>query len=147
MDGVISVSALHACLFPSQWLPLPHNASIPPDALEISNVALNITFMPHWAESGTPLTNYNGYVTAKDTSGFHDEDFLTKLWYGVFSYEVVRLFLKTSLLTIFSIQNPTSGSPLSSGPPISSTPRDSYQSRTLIGAPNYYIYTGDLDFV
>lgn len=35
--------------------------------------------MPHWDED---LTAYTGYFSAQDTSGFHDVDFLTKVWYG-----------------------------------------------------------------
>ncbi|KAE9398819.1 Six-hairpin glycosidase [Gymnopus androsaceus JB14] len=44
----------------------------------ISNLTLNSTFMPQLDD----LTAYTGYFFAKDTSGFHDPDFLTKLWYG-----------------------------------------------------------------
>ncbi|KIK66783.1 glycoside hydrolase family 78 protein [Collybiopsis luxurians FD-317 M1] len=44
----------------------------------ISNVTLNPTFMPQLED----LSAYTGYFFAKDTTGFHDPDFLTKLWYG-----------------------------------------------------------------
>ncbi|KAE9386521.1 Six-hairpin glycosidase [Gymnopus androsaceus JB14] len=44
----------------------------------ISNLTLNSTFMPQLDD----LTAYSGYFYAKDTTGFHDPDFLTKLWYG-----------------------------------------------------------------
>ncbi|KAJ7754097.1 glycoside hydrolase family 78 protein [Mycena metata] len=47
------------------------------DALTISNITLAITFMPHWDD----LTAYPGYFYASDP-GFHDTDFLTKLWYA-----------------------------------------------------------------
>jgi hypothetical protein len=47
------------------------------DALTISNISLAITFMPHWDD----LRAYPGYFFASDP-GFHDEDFLTKLWYA-----------------------------------------------------------------
>ncbi|KAJ4477471.1 glycoside hydrolase family 78 protein [Lentinula aciculospora] len=43
----------------------------------ISNVTLNATFMPQLDD----LSAYTGYFYAQD-SGFHDTDFLTKLWYG-----------------------------------------------------------------
>ncbi|KAJ6632183.1 glycoside hydrolase family 78 protein [Mycena sp. CBHHK59/15] len=46
-------------------------------ALTISNITLQITFMPHWAD----LRAYPGYFFAADP-GFHDADFLTKLWYA-----------------------------------------------------------------
>ncbi|KAJ7664336.1 glycoside hydrolase family 78 protein [Mycena polygramma] len=48
-----------------------------PNSLTISNISLSITFMPHWDD----LRAYPGYFFASDT-GFHDVDFLTKLWYA-----------------------------------------------------------------
>ncbi|KAJ7754088.1 glycoside hydrolase family 78 protein [Mycena metata] len=47
------------------------------DPLIISNISLAITFMPHWDD----LRAYPGYFSAPDP-GFHDMDFLTKLWYA-----------------------------------------------------------------
>jgi hypothetical protein len=47
------------------------------DPLTISNITLAITFMPHWDD----LRAYPGYFFAPDP-GFHDIDFLTKLWYA-----------------------------------------------------------------
>ncbi|KAJ7908865.1 glycoside hydrolase family 78 protein [Mycena leptocephala] len=47
------------------------------DALTISNISLTITFMPHWDD----LRAYPGYFFAPDP-GFHDVNFLTKLWYA-----------------------------------------------------------------
>ncbi|KAJ6530328.1 glycoside hydrolase family 78 protein [Mycena capillaripes] len=47
------------------------------DPLTISNISLAITFMPHWDD----LRAYSGYFFASDP-GFHDVDFLTKLWYA-----------------------------------------------------------------
>ncbi|KAJ7102761.1 glycoside hydrolase family 78 protein [Mycena epipterygia] len=47
------------------------------DALAISNISLAITFMPHWDD----LRAYPGYFFAPDP-GFHDVNFLTKLWYA-----------------------------------------------------------------
>ncbi|KAF5389069.1 hypothetical protein D9757_004994 [Collybiopsis confluens] len=44
----------------------------------ISNINLNATFMPQFED----LNAYTGYFYAQDTTGFHDPDFLTKLWYG-----------------------------------------------------------------
>lgn len=49
------------------------------NSLTFGNVKLNITFMPHWKDD---LSAYSGYFSAQDTSGFHDVDFLTKLWYA-----------------------------------------------------------------
>lgn len=43
----------------------------------ISNVTVNATFMPQMDD----LSAYTGYFYAQD-SDFHDQDFLTKLWYG-----------------------------------------------------------------
>ncbi|KAJ7055763.1 glycoside hydrolase family 78 protein [Mycena amicta] len=45
--------------------------------LTISNISLEITFMPHWDD----LRAYPGYFFAPDP-GFHDVNFLTKLWYA-----------------------------------------------------------------
>ncbi|KAK0226112.1 glycoside hydrolase family 78 protein [Armillaria fumosa] len=47
------------------------------DAVSISNVLVNITFMPHWND----LRAYSGYFFAEDPI-FGDRDFLTKLWYS-----------------------------------------------------------------
>ncbi|KZP33078.1 glycoside hydrolase family 78 protein [Athelia psychrophila] len=175
------------------------------DNLTISNVALNITFASHWT---TPLTDYTGYFSAQDTSGFHDVDFLNKLWYGG-AYTVQTntidasqgrtwplsaaqgwgnnatlgpvtgpvlvdgakrdrtvwagdmgissntqlvstndlLPLKNSLLVMFSTQNPSDGSLASAGPPLLATGSYTYICWTLIGAHNYHLFSGDLDFV
>ncbi|KAJ3569435.1 hypothetical protein NP233_g5042 [Leucocoprinus birnbaumii] len=43
----------------------------------ISGVGVQNSFMPHWDS----LTAYTGYFFANDP-GFHDPDFLTKLWYA-----------------------------------------------------------------
>ena len=43
----------------------------------ISNVSCSITFSPHIED----LRDYSGYFYAKDPV-FHDEDFLTKIWYA-----------------------------------------------------------------
>ncbi|KAF9073409.1 glycoside hydrolase family 78 protein [Rhodocollybia butyracea] len=48
------------------------------EPVTISNVALNVTFMPQLED----LSAYTGYFFATDTTGFHDPEFLTKLWYG-----------------------------------------------------------------
>ena len=63
----------------------------------------------------------------------------------VSTYDVLPL--KNSLLTMFSTQSPNDGSLGYSGPPISATGSDTYICWTLIGAHNYYMFTGDLDFV
>lgn len=86
IDGLVSFSApvtagtytQHAVLLRGgfRYLIIVSNCD---DNPTISNVALNITFAPHWT---TPLNDYTGYFSAKDTSGFHDVDFWTKLWYG-----------------------------------------------------------------
>ncbi|KAJ3775643.1 glycoside hydrolase family 78 protein [Lentinula raphanica] len=46
-------------------------------SVTISNVTLTATFMPQFDD----LSAYTGYFYAKD-DGFHDPDFLTRLWYG-----------------------------------------------------------------
>lgn len=47
-------------------------------SVTISNLILNATFMPQFDN----LNGYTGYFYAIDTTGFHDPDFLTKIWYG-----------------------------------------------------------------
>ncbi|KAL0948872.1 hypothetical protein HGRIS_008991 [Hohenbuehelia grisea] len=47
------------------------------DPVTISKISLKITFMPHFDD----LRDYTGYFSAQ-TSGFHDPNFLTKLWYA-----------------------------------------------------------------
>ncbi|KAF9073410.1 glycoside hydrolase family 78 protein [Rhodocollybia butyracea] len=48
------------------------------EPVTISNIVLNITFMPQLED----LRAYTGYFFATDTTGFHDPEFLTKLWYS-----------------------------------------------------------------
>lgn len=54
---------------------------------------------------------------------------------------------KNSLLVMFSTQDAATGALSYSGPPISATGSDTYICWTLIGAYNYYRYSGDLDFI
>ncbi|KAJ7328778.1 glycoside hydrolase family 78 protein [Mycena albidolilacea] len=170
------------------------------DPLTISNISLAITFMPHWDD----LRAYPGYFYAPDP-GFHDVDFLTKLWYagaytvqtntidshqarqnvatgwsndasggpvegpilvdgakrdrniwpgdcGISTHtELVALNdllpTKNSLTVMFTTQDPTTGALAYSGPPINAQGSDTYIAWSLIGTHNYYLYTGDLDFV
>ncbi|KAG7094575.1 hypothetical protein E1B28_005402 [Marasmius oreades] len=60
--------------------------------LRLSNVTCAISFMPHMED----MRSYAGYFWAKDTSGFHDEDFLTKLWYaGAYTVQTNTVPLNT----------------------------------------------------
>ncbi|KAG6869116.1 hypothetical protein C0993_001681 [Termitomyces sp. T159_Od127] len=54
---------------------------------------------------------------------------------------------KNSLAVMFSTQDPDTGSLQYSGPPINAKGSDTYIGWSLIGTHNYYLYTGDLDFV
>ncbi|KAK7039312.1 glycoside hydrolase family 78 protein [Favolaschia claudopus] len=168
--------------------------------LTISNISLEITFMPHRDD----LRAYGGYFYASDP-GFHDEDFLTKLWYagaytvqtntidsqqarrngnkgwsndasggpvdgpilvdgakrdrnvwpgdcGIASHtEFVALDdllpTKNALTVMFTTQDSNSGELGYSGPPNNARGSDTYNAWSLIGTHNYYLYTGDLDFV
>ncbi|KAJ7643589.1 glycoside hydrolase family 78 protein [Roridomyces roridus] len=57
------------------------------DPLTISNITLAVTFMPHWDD----LRAYPGYFFAPDP-GFHDVNFLTKLWYaGAYTVQTNRI--------------------------------------------------------
>ncbi|KAF9465419.1 glycoside hydrolase family 78 protein [Collybia nuda] len=183
-----------------KYLTIVSNSDVP---ITISNVSLHTTWMPHWDD----LRAYTGYFFANDP-GFHDTDFLTKLWYagaytvqtntidshqarqqpcpslqgwsndasggpvsgpilvdgakrdrniwpgdmGISSHtELVALNdllpSKNALRVMFSTQDPTTGSLQYSGPPINAHGSDTYICWTLIGTHNYYLYTGDLDFV
>ncbi|KAJ7226788.1 glycoside hydrolase family 78 protein [Mycena pura] len=169
------------------------------DPLTISNISLAITFMPHWDD----LRAYPGFFFAPDP-GFHDVNFLTKLWYagaytvqmntidshqarqqpcgwannatggpvegpilvdgakrdrniwpgdcGISSHtELVALNdllpTKNALTVMFSTQDRTTGALQYSGPPINAKGSDTYIAWSLIGTHNYFLYTGDLDFV
>ncbi|TFK44722.1 Six-hairpin glycosidase [Crucibulum laeve] len=173
-------------------------------SVTISNVTVHITFMPHWED----LTAYTGYFSALDESGFHDVNFLTKLWYagaytvqtntidahearqqpcpspqgwannasggpvegpilvdgakrdrniwpgdmGISSHtELVALNdllpTKNALAVMFSTQDPATGALQYSGPPINAKGSDTYIGWSLIGTHNYFLYTGDLEFV
>lgn len=57
-----------------KYLTIVSNSDTP---VTISNVSLHTTWMPHWDD----LRAYTGYFFAHDP-GFHDVDFLTKLWYA-----------------------------------------------------------------
>ncbi|KAF8060784.1 glycoside hydrolase family 78 protein [Lyophyllum atratum] len=54
---------------------------------------------------------------------------------------------KNALAVMFSTQDPVTGSLQYSGPPINARGSDTYISWSLIGTHNYFLYTGDLDFV
>ncbi|KAG6839251.1 hypothetical protein C0991_004391 [Blastosporella zonata] len=54
---------------------------------------------------------------------------------------------KNALLVMFSTQDPVTGSLQYSGPPINAKGSDTYIGWSLIGTHNFYLYTGDLDFV
>ncbi|KAF9462412.1 glycoside hydrolase family 78 protein [Collybia nuda] len=175
-----------------KYLTIVSNSDAP---VTISGISLHTTWMPHWDD----LRAYTGYFFAHDP-GFHDTDFLTKLWpvnnlvrvqkkleltmqlgwsnnasggpvvgpilvdgakrdrniwpgdMGISSHtELVALNdllpSKNSLIVMFSTQDPATGSLQYSGPPINAMGSDTYICWSLIGTHNYYLYTGDLDFV
>jgi hypothetical protein len=57
-----------------RYLTIVSNSDAP---VTISNVSLHSTWMPHWND----LRAYTGYFFTHDP-GFHDTEFLTKLWYA-----------------------------------------------------------------
>ncbi|TFK45478.1 glycoside hydrolase family 78 protein [Heliocybe sulcata] len=63
----------------------------------------------------------------------------------VSTYDLVST--KNSLIVMFSTQNATTGALNYSGPGINAQGSDTYISWTLIGAHNYFLYTGDLDLI
>ncbi|KZT00384.1 glycoside hydrolase family 78 protein [Laetiporus sulphureus 93-53] len=54
---------------------------------------------------------------------------------------------RNSIESIFSEQNPETGELPYSGPPLSEQGSDTYQAWTLIGTYNYYLYTGDTEWL
>ncbi len=54
---------------------------------------------------------------------------------------------RNSLLVMFATQDPATGALAYSGPPINAHGSDTYISWSLIGAHDYYLYTGDLEFI
>ncbi|TFY77150.1 hypothetical protein EWM64_g6863 [Hericium alpestre] len=123
------------------------------DSISISNVSCSISFMPHVDN----LRDYSGYFYASNPV-FHDKDFLTKIcavWPGDMGVAVPTQFVSTNdllptrnaLSTLFTAQNPTTGALPESGPPLSQQGSDTYHMWTLIGAYNYYLYSGDTDWL
>ncbi|KAJ7881488.1 glycoside hydrolase family 78 protein [Mycena olivaceomarginata] len=168
----------------------------------LSNVSCAISFMPHVED----LRAYTGYFSAPDP-GFHDEDFLTKIWMaGAYTVQTNTVPLNTgrqvpfqpvghwannatlgiagpiivdgakrdravwpgdmgiavptqfvstndllptrnALATMFSKINPTTGALPESGPPLSQLGSDTYHCWTLVGTHNYYLYSGDLEWI
>ncbi|KAF9459381.1 Six-hairpin glycosidase [Collybia nuda] len=182
-----------------RFLTIVSNANSP---VTISNVSCAISFMPHVQD----LRAYSGYFYAKDPV-FHDEDFLTKVWYagaytvqtntvavntgrkvpfasagtwannanlgvagpiivdgakrdravwpGDMGIAVPAQFVSTNdliptrnaLSTMFAAINPKTGALPESGPPLSQLGSDTYHAWTLIGTYNYYLYSGDVEWL
>ena len=55
--------------------------------------------------------------------------------------------VKNALSTMFAHINGTTGALPESGPPLSQLGSDTYHSWTLIGTHNYYLYTGDIEWL
>ena len=54
---------------------------------------------------------------------------------------------RNALQTMFAAINPKTGALPESGPPLSQTGSDTYHAWTLIGVYNYYLYTGDIEWL
>ena len=54
---------------------------------------------------------------------------------------------RNALSTMFSQINPDTGELPESGPPLSQTGSDTYHGWTLIGTYNYYLYSGDIEWL
>jgi len=208
-DGVLAVSAPLPSGYWTQpagalrggfrYLTIVSNSPVP---ITISNVSCAISFMPHVEN----MRDYKGYFYAKDPV-FHDEDFLTKLWYaGAYTVQTNTVPLNTgrmipfvaspgwqnnatlgvegpiivdgakrdravwpgdmgiavptqfvstndliptrnALSTMFAAINPKTGALPESGPPLSQLGSDTYHAWTLIGTHNYFLYSGDIDWL
>ncbi|KAJ3570977.1 hypothetical protein NP233_g4058 [Leucocoprinus birnbaumii] len=152
-----------------RYLTIVSNSDAP---VGIFGVGVQNSFMPHWDD----LTAYTGYFFANDP-GFHDPDFLTKLWRDSNLAPILKILSqkselmlgfqgdlgistntelvalddilpsKNALLVMFSTQEPATGALQYSGPPINARGSDTYIAWSLIGTYNVWLYTGDLDFV
>ena len=54
---------------------------------------------------------------------------------------------KNALSTMFAIMDPVTGAFPQSGPPLLATASDAYHAWTLIGVYNYYLYSGDVEWL
>ncbi|KZV78168.1 Six-hairpin glycosidase, partial [Exidia glandulosa HHB12029] len=54
---------------------------------------------------------------------------------------------RNALETMFAAINPTTGALPESGPPLSQLGSDTYHAWTLVGARNYFLYSGDSEFL
>lgn len=54
---------------------------------------------------------------------------------------------RNALSTMFAAINPVTGALPESGPPLSQLGSDTYHAWTLIGTHNYYLYSGDIDWL
>ncbi|EJD51192.1 glycoside hydrolase family 78 protein [Auricularia subglabra TFB-10046 SS5] len=174
------------------------------DPVTLSNVICTLSFMPH-----TPnLRDYSGYFYAKDPV-YHDEDFLTKVWYaGAYTLQTNTIpsdtgrhwplvgspgwandaqilpelgpvivdgakrdrtvwpgdtgiaipvvfvstndlvSIKNTLNSIYGLIKKDTGELPFIGPPIGPAyGSDAYHSWTLVGTHNYYIYSGDREWL
>ena len=55
--------------------------------------------------------------------------------------------VRNALSTMFAAQNPLTGALPESGPPLSQQGSDTYHAWTLVGAHNYFYYTGDTEWL
>ncbi|PPR00991.1 hypothetical protein CVT24_000284 [Panaeolus cyanescens] len=77
------------------------------------------------------------------------------VWPGDMGIAVPAAFVSTNDListrnaldTMFAAMNPDTGELPESGPPLSQKGSDTYHAWTLIGAHNYYMYTGDIQWL
>lgn len=54
---------------------------------------------------------------------------------------------RNALSTMFAAIDPVTGALPESGPPLSQLGSDTYHAWTLIGTHNYYLYSGDIDWL
>lgn len=54
---------------------------------------------------------------------------------------------RNALSTMFAAINPVTGAIPESGPPLSQKDSDTYHMWTLVGTHNYYLYTGDAEWL
>lgn len=106
--------------------------------------------------SVAPLTWYNNYTIANSSSVLTDGAKRDRLvWAGDMSIAVPALAVSTndlvsvanSLDSLFDVRNTTTGQLPYAGTPFPSVYSATYHMYTLIGVADYYLYSGDLDYV
>ncbi|KAI0742508.1 Six-hairpin glycosidase [Daedaleopsis nitida] len=105
---------------------------------------------PGWANNATL-----GIAGPIIVDGAKRDRQVSAVWPGDMGIAVPTQFVSTNdliptrnaLSTMFAAINPRTGALPESGPPLSQLDSDTYHAWTLIGTHNYYLYSGDIDWL